>query len=227
MKTVIQFLRKLKENNNREWFMDHKQEYLDAQATFNAFVEKILIGLSEADESVRGLTVKDCTYRIYRDVRFSKDKSPYKTHMGAYICPGGKKSVFAGYYFHVGIGGHGYPDGHMLAVGDYICEPKVLKIIREDIQDDGDAFQAVIDKAHPVFVLDDSFKLKKVPQGFDKESPWADYLKYKVYCLWQEPTDKLYLADDAAQKVTDIFLSAKPFLEFINRAVAYVKEGNE
>ena len=89
MKTVIQFLRKLKENNNREWFMDHKQEYLDAQATFNAFVEKILIGLSEADESVRGLTVKDCTYRIYRDVRFSKDKSPYKTHMGAYICPGG------------------------------------------------------------------------------------------------------------------------------------------
>ena len=115
----------------------------------------------------------------------------------------------------------------MLAVGDYICEPKVLKIIREDIQDDGDAFQAVIDKAHPGFVLDDSFKLKKVPQGFGKESPWADYLKYKVYCLWQEPTDKLYLADDAARKVIDIFLSAKPFLEFINRAVAYVKEGNE
>lgn len=227
MKTVISFLRQLKENNNREWFIAHKEQYLEAQVIFNDKVQQILNGIAQFDESISGLTVKDCIYRIYRDVRFSKDKSPYKTHMGAYICPGGKKSGFSGYYFHLGIGGTGYPDGHMLAVGDYMCDPKVLKILREDIQDDGHFFQSLLDKADKRFVLDDSFKLKKVPAGFDKESPWADYLKYKVYCLWQEPETKDMVSDDSVDWVVGQFKSAKPFLDFVNRAIQYVKEGNE
>lgn len=228
MYQIIDFLRQLKANNNREWFNAHKDDYLKVQQRFNGYVEQLLGMLAERDERVSGLTVKDCTFRIYRDVRFSKDKSPYKTHMGAYICPGGKKSGFAGYYFHVGVGGTGWPDSHMIAVGDYICDPKVLKILREDILNEGDYFNEIVTvKAHKDFVLDDSHKLKKVPQGFDKDSPWADYLKYKVYCLFQEPDEQLFAGDDCMQRVADIFLSAKPFLDFINRAVQYVKEGNE
>ena len=143
MKRVIAFLRELKQNNNREWFNEHKDNYRHAQGIFNEFVGQLINRMAAEDESIRGLDVKDCTYRIYRDVRFSKDKSPYKTHMGAYICPGGKKSGFSGYYFHLGVGGQGYPDGHMLAVGDYCCEPNVLKIIREDILDDGNRIAGI------------------------------------------------------------------------------------
>ena len=228
MKRVIAFLRELKQNNNREWFNKHKDEYHHAQSIFNDFVARLINRMAAQDESISGLEVNECTFRIYRDVRFSKDKSPYKTHMGAYICPGGKKSGFSGYYFHVGVGGHGYPDGHMLAVGDYCCEPKVLRIIREDIFDDGDQFHNLVtDAAKYGFVLDDTWKLKNVPKGFDKESPWADYLKYKVYCLWTEPEELLFTSDDSVEQVANIFLAAKPFLNFINRAIQYVKEGND
>ncbi len=227
MKTVINFLRQLKENNNREWFNAHKGMYIDAQARFNAVVQDILNGIMNFDESVTGLTVKDCIYRIYRDVRFSKDKSPYKTHMGAYMCPGGKKSGFSGYYFHVGVGGTGYPEGHMLAVGDYMCEPKVLQVIREDIAFDGDYFQSILDGAGEKFVLDDSNKLKNVPKGFDKDSKWAEYLKYKVFCIYQEPSDSVMTSKNCAEYIIQECKKAKPFLDFINRAVQYVKEGNE
>lgn len=228
MRRVISFLSDLKQNNNREWFNEHKDRYLEAQGLFNDYVSRLLARLGAEDESVAGLEVKDCTYRIYRDVRFSKDKSPYKTHFGAYICPGGKKSGFSGYYVHVGIGGQGYPDNHMLAVGDYCADPKSLKIIREDIIDDGSAFKDILDQAARFgFGLDQDYQLKKVPKGFDKESPWADYLRYKVYCLWQVADESLFLADDSVERVASTLLSAKPFLHFINRAIQYVKEGNE
>ena len=157
MKEVIAYLRDLSQHNNREWFVANKQRYTEAQARFNAIVEKVIMGIAQFDPSVANLTAKDCTYRIYRDVRFSKDKSPYKTHMGAYICPGGKKSGFSGYYFHVGIGGEGYPAAHMLAVGDYICDPKVLKILREDIcYGEGDFADILKNKVSPEFWLDES-----------------------------------------------------------------------
>ena len=227
MKNVIAFLRKLKANNNREWFNAHKDEYLQAQKRFNDIVQQIIDGIAQFDDTITGLTPKECTFRIYRDVRFSKDKSPYKTHMGAYICRGGKKSGFSGYYFHVGVGGTGYPDAHMLAVGDYMCEPKVLQILREDILFDGDYFQSVIDQADKDFVLDDSFKLKKVPKGFDPTSKWADYLKYKVFCLYQEPANEIMESNNMADIIIEKCRSAKPFLDFINRAIQYVKEGNE
>ncbi len=228
MRRVISYLRDLKAHNEREWFNAHKDAYLEAQSVFNGYVQSLIGRMAETDGTLGGLQAKDCVFRIYRDVRFSKDKSPYKTHMGAYICRGGKKSGYSGYYFHVGIGGHGYPDGHMLAVGDYCCDAKVLKILREDIQDDGLTFHNYLVEAAKVgFVLDDSWKLKKVPAGFDKESEWAEFLKYKVYCLWQEPAEDLFLGDDSVERVAQTMLTAKPFLDFVNRAIEYVKEGNE
>ncbi len=91
MKAIVTFLRELQANNNREWFLANKERYAALQAHFNHFVDDLIHEISRFDSSVTGLTAKDCTYRIYRDVRFSADKSPYKTHMGAFICPGGKK----------------------------------------------------------------------------------------------------------------------------------------
>lgn len=224
MKEIIAYLKDLSLHNNREWFVANKQRYVEAQARFNVIVDKVIMGISQFDPSVANLTAKDCTYRIYRDVRFSKDKSPYKTHMGAYICPGGKKSGFSGYYFHVGIGGEGYPAAHMLAAGDYICDSKVLKILREDIcYGDGDFDSILKNKVAPEFWLDESSALKKVPAGFPADSPHARYLKLRVFCLCYEPDTDFMTAPDMPERTAELFKTTYPFLQYINRAIEYVK----
>ena len=224
MKQIMSFLRQLRENNSREWFMAHKDEYLTAQAHFNEITERLILEISKFDPSVNGLTVKDCTYRIYRDVRFSKDKSPYKVHMGAYVCPGGKKSGHAGYYFHVGTGeGEGYPYQHMLASGDYCYDPKVLKIIREDICYGNGDFDAILRQA-PLFHLDRDAMLRRVPSGLPQDSPFADYLRLKNFCLINIPDDDFMLAPDVAERAASMFKTTYPFIQYINRAVDYVKE---
>lgn len=225
MKTVIAYLKDLNRQNNREWFVANKARYQEAQAKFNTIVDKVIAGIAQFDPSVANLTAKDCTYRIYRDVRFSKDKSPYKTHMGAYICPGGKKSGYSGYYFHVGVGGEGYPAAHLLAAGDYICEPKVLKTLREDICYGGGDFEDILKKeVSPAFWLDQSSALKKVPAGFPVDSPYADYLKLRVYCLCYEPDTDFITAPDMPERTVELFKTTYPFLQYINRAIQYVKE---
>ena len=224
MKTVIAYLNDLSHHNNREWFVANKQRYVEAQVRFNAIVEKVIMGIAQFDPSVANLTAKDRTYRIYRDVRFSKDKSPYKTHMGAYICPGGKKSGFSGYYFHVGIGGEGYPAAHMLAAGDYICDPKVLKILREDIcYGEGDFADILKNKVSPEFWLDESSALKKVPAGFPADSPYAQYLKLRVFCLCYEPDTDFMTSPDMPERTAELFKTTYPFLQYINRAIEYTK----
>lgn len=101
MKQVVEFLTLLHENNDKAWFDSHKEMYKRALSCFEVFTAKLIDGIAAFDPSVRGLTVKDCTWRIYRDTRFSPDKTPYKTHMGAFVAPRGKKGGYSGYYFHV------------------------------------------------------------------------------------------------------------------------------
>ena len=212
MKKVLTFLRRLQKNNNKEWFAAHKDEYLEAQARWNAFCEELILRIGEYDPTVRGLTVKECTYRIYRDVRFSKDKSPYKTHMGVYVCRGGKKSGFSGYYFHVSSGEDQFDiNGHLLAA--------------EDIENGDGDFRAIVDAAAKEgYSMDETWKLKRVPKGFDPEGPYADLLKYKVYCLVDYVDDDFVLAPDLAQRVAERFRITKPFLDYVNRAIEYVQE---
>lgn len=229
MKQVLQFLQELAANNNREWFLSHKEEYLKAKETFDAFAEKLIAKVSEFDPTIEGLQAKDYTYRIYRDVRFSKDKSPYKTHMGCYICRGGKKSGYSGYYFHIATDeGDVYPTGHMLAVGDYCTDSKALLILREDIAAGEGDFEQIIGKAaEQGFRMDESFKMKRPPKGFNDQTPYLELIKYKSYCLVSEPSTKEILSSDLVENVAMKFKSAKPFLDYINRAIEYVKEGND
>ena len=229
MKRVIEFLQNLAANNKKVWFDAHKDEYLMAKKVFEDFTEQLIAKVEAFDPTVKGLTVKDCTYRIYRDVRFSKDKSPYKTHIGCYICRGGKKAGYSGYYFHVATEQSDvYPSGHMLAVGDYCMEPKALKILREDIVDGGGDFQEILDKqVDPCFHLDKTFQLKRPPKGYDDSTPYIDLVKYKVFCLCSEPSTEEILSPTLADDVAEKFKTTKPFLDYINRAIEYVKEGNE
>lgn len=220
MKETLAFLDGLALHNDRLWFNAHKAEYQAAAARFSALVEEVIEGIRSFDDTIGPLQPKDCVYRIYRDIRFSKDKSPYKTHMGAYINRGGKKSGYSGYYFHVGAKG----TGNMVAAGDIVCPPEVLKIIREDIQmGDGD-FRRIISQAGPRLVLDESSSLKRVPSPFPADSPDAPIYKLKYYCLLYEPDNRFMTARNLKDKLLDLFHDAKPFLDYINRAVEYALE---
>lgn len=225
MKEIISFLQQLKCHNDREWFNAHKSEYLRQQARFNDFVAELIAGIASFDSSVSGLTPKDCVYRIYRDVRFSDDKSPYKTHMGAFICPGGKKSGYSGYYFHVSTGGDGYPDNHMLAAGDYCCTPEALRILREDIAYGGGDFEQALHAADKHFWLDREGALKRNPKGFPVGTPYEEYLRLKAFCLCYTPDTDFLLADNLSQRVAELFHTTKPFLDYINRGIAYSRAG--
>ena len=221
MDVIKVYLRQLEANNNKPWFDAHKSEYLEVRARFNSIVEKLIEGIMEFDPSIRGVGIKECTYRIHKDMRFSKDGLPYKTHFGAYICRGGKKSGYSGYYFHIGTGsGEEYPCRSFLAVGNYFMEPKVLKIVREDIELGAGDFDRIIQDLHPSLSLDQDQKLKRAPLGFDAQGPYIEHIKLKNFCLSGTYDDSNL---DIAE-ILEVFRSAKPFLDYINRAIDYSRE---
>lgn len=226
MKDILKFLRELSCNNNKEWFTANKGWYQEVQAKWYAFCEQLIAEIGQYDEDIAKLTIKDCTYRIYRDTRFSKDKTPYKTHFGVFLAPGGKKSMHAGYYFHVGTGGEdSYPSAHMLASGNYCYEPKAIKILREDISFGWDEFKSdVLDSADSAFSIDMSEALKRVPKEYPADAPYADFMRLKNYCLIMNIDDEFITSSDLAKRVAALFKTTKPFNDFINRAVDYARE---
>ncbi len=219
MKQVLRFLRSLSLHNDKVWFEAHKADYLKAKATVGELAVRLIEGIRSFDDTIGPLSVSDCTYRIYRDVRFSKDKSPYKTHMGIFVNRGGKKSGYSGYYFHVDGNGD-----HLLAVGNYFTEPRVLKVLREDIQLGGGDFRGILGGLAPGLVLDTSESLKKVPKGFPADSPDAEFFKLKNFCLVESLDDDFILSPDLANNVLSTFKTGKPFLDYVNRAIDYCRD---
>ena len=136
---IFQFLKDLSANNNREWFNEHKAEYETARVEFDNFLATVIARISLFDETIRGIQPKDCTYRIYRDTRFSADKTPYKIHFGGYINAKGKKSDHCGYYVHL------QPDGSMLAGGSLCLPSNILKAVRQSIYDNIEEFVAIVE----------------------------------------------------------------------------------
>ena len=225
MKAIIHFLRQLQCNNNREWFNAHKEEFLKHQTRFHELVDEVIKEITVFDADVAGLTAKDCTYRIYRDVRLSSDKSPYKCHFGAFIAKGGKKAGNAGYYFHISTGGgEEYPYCHMLAAGDYCYKPEVMKILREDIVNGEGDFDAVVKQADASFTLDNDGALKRNPKGFPADAPYSEYIRLKYFCLTAIPDDEFWEGEDLAKRIASKFATTKPFLNYINRAIAFERE---
>lgn len=219
MKQVLQYLHALSLHNDKAWFDAHKAEYERAKRTITDLAIDLIGGIRAFDDSIGPLSVTDCTFRIYRDVRFSKDKSPYKTHMGVFVVRGGRKSGYSGYYFH--IDGKG---GHFLAIGNYYTEPPVLKVLREDIEMSNGDFRKIIDSVAPGFILDTEGALKKVPKGFPVDSPDSELFKLKNYCLLKSVDEDFILAPDLADRLVRNFQTGKPFLDFINRAIDYCRE---
>lgn len=226
MKEILQFLRDLSCNNNKEWFTANKQRYQEVLQTWYGFCEALICEIGKYDPDIAKLTIKDCTYRIYRDTRFSNDKSPYKTHFGVFLAKGGKKSMHAGYYFHIGTGeDQAYPHGHMIAAGNYCYEPQVIKILREDISYGWEEFkETVLDQADPSFAVDMDGALKKVPKEYPADAPYADFMRLKSYSLFTHVDDNFILQPNLVERVSQLFLTTKPFNDYINRAVDYACE---
>ncbi|MBR1570050.1 MAG: DUF2461 domain-containing protein [Bacteroidales bacterium] len=220
MKETLRFLQDLSLNNNKEWFNANKDRYLAAKASVDALAADLLNGLRGFDDTIGPMSPKDCTYRIYRDLRFSKDKTPYKTHLGIYINRGGKKSGYSGYYFHVGASEY----GNMIAIGDIWCPPEVLKVIREDIQLGGGDFRKILSEVDSRLVIDERDALKRVPVPFPSDTPDAPYYKLKAFCLYYAPDNRFVTGKDLASRLVDIYHTAKPFLDYINRAIDFVRE---
>ena len=212
---IFQFLKELAAKNNREWFQAHKEEYLRAQAEFEQLLTAVIARISLFDDSVRGIEAKDCTYRIYRDTRFSSDKTPYKIHLGGYINARGKKSEHCGYYVHI------EPDNCMLAGGSWCLEPKVLKAVRQSVYDNIDEFRSIVED--PAFkqyfpVIGENF-LKTAPKGFPKDYPYLKYLQCKEYTVACCQPDSFFLAPDFLDRTDDIFKQMKRFSDFVNYTI--------
>ena len=226
MKEIIGFLRDLSCNNNREWFAANKERYREVQARWHEWCGQLIRAVGQYDPDIARLDVKDCTYRIYRDTRFSADKSPYKTHFGVFLSKGGKKSMHAGYYFHVGTGlGKDYPHCHMMASGNYCYEPRVVRMLREDISFGWEAFKEnVLDVADPSFRVDMDGALKRVPKGYPADAPYADFMRLKSFSLVTYLDDDFILQPNLVSRVVELFKTVKPFNDYINRAVDYKED---
>lgn len=217
MKEIFDFLRELRAHNDREWFNAHKAEYLRLKEKFEHWVEELISRIALFDPEVEGLAVKDCVYRIYRDTRFSPDKTPYKTHFAAYICaPCGRNSERAGYYVHI------EPDGCLLGGGLYCPDPALLKRLRRDIYDNIEEFTSVL--RDPAFAgefagIDPADKLKRVPAPFPADFPEGDLLKYKHYDVVSRKPDHFFEGKEAMEKIIAVFRVMQPFNRFLNYTV--------
>ena len=217
-KTTIDFLKKLSRNNNRDWFKQHKKLYEDARYDFEVFVFELIQKISVFDESVSGLEPKDCLFRIYKDVRFSKDKSPYKTNFGASINKGGRKVPYAGYYVHID------PKENFLGSGLYMPLPDRLLAVRNKITADYKSLKKILENKEfkkNFGGLWQGDALKTAPKGFDKEHPAIDYLKLKSFIAGHDVSEEKVLGKNYADYTAKIFRSVKPFNDFLNKAAGY------
>ncbi len=220
MDEIFEFLYGIQRNNNREWFMANKSLYKRAEAKANDIAQQLIDGISAFDKSCSDLTIKDCTYRIYRDLRFSPDKRPYKTHIGIYVCPGGKKSQLAGYYFHLQPEDEEYLDGCLISSGMYNPDKIMLKTIRDEIMYDGALFNKALAKAKN-FTFFNSSLMTRVPLGYPKDHPYAELLKLRNFALAQPISKERLKSPSLIEWAIHEFKTAYGFNNLLNRIVTY------
>ena len=213
-KSTIEFLNLLRENNNRDWFVEHKPAYIDAKINFEKFVQEIINDITVYEPKLKGLEVKSCVYRLNRDIRFSNDKTPYKTHLGAFIVQGGKKNGdrFAGYYIHV------EPKNSKIAGGAYRPTGPWLSSIRERIDEEPKKIINIINAREFIkyFGKIDGEQLKRAPRGYPSDHPYLDLLKFKNYFVVNKIPDKLLLSENFYEHSIKVIETMKPFNDFLN-----------
>jgi uncharacterized protein (TIGR02453 family) len=213
-KSTLDFLKAIKGNNNREWFLKNRPQYLEAKENFESFIQEVINRITEFEPIMKGLEAGSCVYRFNRDIRFSNDKSPYKSHFGAFIVKGGKKNgdKYAGYYIHV------EPENSMIAGGAYMPPVPWLNSIRGLIDDDPERLVEIIsaNDFKKYFGNLDGEKLKKAPKGYPSDHPYIELLKFKSYLVVNEVKDEMVLSNKFFDHVINVAKAMKPLNDYLN-----------
>lgn len=218
---VLEFIGELVQNNNREWFAGNKDRYDATRSYFETISTELIREIAKFDADITHVEAKDCVFRIYRDIRFSHDKTPYKNHFGVFIAAaGGRKSVRGGYYLHL------EPSKSFVATGVWCPPPPLLKALRETVYENIDELNTIIQ--NPEFTkwfngFYDDDKLKSVPRGFPADFEQAELLKLKHYMVEYTLPDSILKSENFVQDVAAIFKAASPLNTFLNYTVDEVK----
>lgn len=219
---LYDFLTRLQTNNNREWFKANKDEYDGLREMWLADIDRLIADMSQWWKELAGLTAKQCAYRIYRDTRFSPDKTPYKDYFSAGFSPAGRKAHDAGFYLQTGPGKIGVDIESGLYGGVWCPEPAILKKLRRAIVDNIEEFEEIthtpaIEKYFPGWCASGS--LKTVPKGYDKNHPQAHLLRLRDYGKFHATPMEFYLDPDWTKRASELFSYLKPLIDFLSYSI--------
>jgi uncharacterized protein (TIGR02453 family) len=217
-KDSLQFLEDLKQNNYREWFQANQKRYEEYKKDYRRMVEAFVAEMSKGDESLSHLAFKDCSFRINKDIRFSKDKSPYKTNMGIWMSTGNKNTNLAGYYVHIEKG------AGFIAAGVYNPDANDLKKIRSEIAGFYEDLEDIVantdfKKIYGGLERTENNSLKKAPKDYPKDHPAIEFLKLKNFVAVAKISDKEIESKDFIKETSEKLLVLKPLVEFLNRGL--------
>jgi uncharacterized protein (TIGR02453 family) len=216
MQKVLSYLKKLKSNNNRDWFEANRGQFVETKGEFEAFCAKVLQGIKKFDKKIDADSkASDFIFRIYRDVRFSKDKTPYKNHFSASMNPGGRKSATAGYYLHI------EPGGSFVAGGVWQPEPAMLQAIRQEIDyHPAPLIKTLKSAAFKKYYkdLDEDGKLKTLPKGYNKEHPNIELLRHRNFIVSHSFSDKTIVSPKGASEIINAFKAMYPMIVYLRTA---------
>jgi uncharacterized protein (TIGR02453 family) len=216
MKKVLEYLSALEANNDREWYQTNKKQYQEANAEFEELVQRLLFSVGKTDNDMLRLSPKDLTYKLARDVRFSNDKTPFNPTFRACISAGGKSPIPVGYYLSVAPANRSFLGGGLFAT----VFKDATTLIRDYIVEHGTEFEGIVsEKDFLACFTVNGEKLKNVPRGYDENLPQSQYLKNKSWYLQYSVSDDTLTAQSFVEEATQIFLSMKPFNDYLNAAL--------
>jgi uncharacterized protein (TIGR02453 family) len=215
MNNILNFLEELAANNHKEWMDENRKRYNGVREEFIALVDALLLELKKYDPALSTITGKECIFRINRDVRFSKDKSPYKINMSAFISPEGKKTMGPGYYLHI------QPGGSFLAGGIYMPPNDVLKKIRQEIDYNPEPFASFLadERVKQVYGSISGESLVRPPKGYSEDHPQIDLLKMKSFIVEHPLSDKEVLSSNFLSQIAESFLLMLPMHQYLRLAM--------
>ncbi len=216
MQAILDFLADLSTNNHREWFSQNKARYEVAKKEYHQLIQALIKEVGIFDAAIADLEVKQCVFRVNRDIRFSKDKSPYKNNFGASLQKGGKKSPLAGYYLHVQPHNQSFIGG-----GVYMPPAADLAKIRQEIDYNGEELRTLIaaDEFQQYFGKLQGEEVSTAPKGYAKDNPYIDLIRLKSFVMVHPLTDKQVQSESFRKTVVSACQAMKPMLDFLNRAL--------
>lgn len=222
MESILTFLRQLAKNNNREWYAAHKDLFLVARDELTSAAEQLIAGISSFDSDIAALKAKDTIYKMHRDTRFTKDKTPYKLNMGSYLAKGGRKSVYAGYYLHI------QPEASFLAAGLWEPEMPALNAVRQEIFYNSKGLIKILNnnKFKNKFKALEEHSLKKAPRGYENSHPAIGLIKHTSFIASRTFTDDEVMAPDFIGRCIEDFRDLFPLVQFLNNSISLMEDSS-